>query len=356
MGSNEIGHPDEPGVPDHPSSGGGAHDARRAGDAHTDRAQKAGRPSHGQRAAEGASAESLNREEYSDKTRGRGPPIPTDRPGHDGFRAGEDDLRAGQRERPADTASSVKTDGYQAEPLGRAVYAEHMRAGTGDPAPADLHAGPGQDGPGVSPAGLAESDAEPAEPRSRDDYAATVRAESSGEPGLAEAAGDGTAGAQASSPHPGETCEAPGPGAAALPRPETVTIDGKEIVVTHDRADGLWAEGLPGEPPGRVGDVLAGANEAERARGERLFRKAIEHGDNLLDSMEKNINLGHDALRPPVHAEVPVSVPGSGHDVPHHEIDAGNAATAALTLGLLTWAAGNWVARKLKGNEDAGHR
>jgi hypothetical protein len=93
-----------------------------------------------------------------------------------------------------------------------------------------------------------------------------------------------------------------------------------------------------------------------RARGEKLFRKAIEHGDDLLDSMEKNINLRHDALRPPVHAEVPAPVPGSGRDVPHHEIDTGNAATAALTLGLLTWAAGNWVARKEKGNEDASHR
>lgn len=107
MGSNERGHPDEPGVPDHPSSGGGERDAHRARDAHTDRAASR-RPSHGQRAAEGAPAETLNREECSDRTRGQGPPIPTDRPGHDGRRAGEDDLRTGQRERSADTASSVK--------------------------------------------------------------------------------------------------------------------------------------------------------------------------------------------------------------------------------------------------------
>jgi hypothetical protein len=192
-------------------------------------------------------------------------------PGHNGDRDGAGDARAGQAERPAGTAGPVRTDGHRAEP------------------------------------------------RSRDEYAAMVRAECSG-------------------------------------APETVTIDGKEIVVTHDRADGLWASGLPGDPPYRVGDVLTGAEEPEPARGEKLFRKAIENGDDLLDSMENNVNLGHDALRPPVHADVPVPVPGSGHDVPHHELDAGNAATAALTLGLLTWAAGNWAGRKLKGTEDAGHR
>lgn len=183
----------------------------------------------------------------------------------------------------------------------------------GEPGAADAPAGPADTASPVRPEGHR------AEPRSRDEYAAMAGAE----------------------------CSA---------APETVTIDGQEIVVTHDRADGLWVSGLPGDPPRRIGDVLDGADEPEPARGQKLFRQAIEHGDDLLDSMEKNVDLGHDALRPPVHAEVPVSVPGAGHEVPHHDIDAGNAATAALTFGLLTWAAGNWAGRKLKGNDDAGHR
>jgi len=138
---------------------------------------------------------------------------------------------------------------------------------------------------------------------------------------------------------------------------ERVTVEGKVIEVTHNRADGIWIEGLPGEMPHRIGDVLASPHEDKRARGDRFFRKAVENADDLLDSAEKNINLGHDALqRPPTHTEIPVSVPSSGHEVPHHEIDAESVATAGLTVGVLCWAAGEWISRKMRGLDDAGHR
>jgi hypothetical protein len=139
---------------------------------------------------------------------------------------------------------------------------------------------------------------------------------------------------------------------------QKVAIGASVIEVTHDPADGLWVEGLPGDPPDPIGDVLSSPGENDSPRGEKLFRKAIENGDDLLDSAENNINLGHDVFaRPPVRAEIAVSPQGSGaHDVPHHEIDAGNAATAALTLGLLCWTAGQWIARKARGLDDASHR
>jgi hypothetical protein len=224
--------------------------------------------------------------------------------------------------------------------------------------------------------GSAADPVRPEAPGRNDDEARSVdvgsdsspAADGTGESSAADGTGDEAPGAVQADRHQvrgqlehvdgGRAPETPDPRQPeALPRAEKVTVDGKVIEVTHNRADGIWVEGLPGETPHRIGDVLASPHEDKRARGDRLFRKAVENADDLLDSVEKNINLSHDALqRPPTHAEVPVSVPSSGHEVPHHEIDAGSAATAGLTVGVLCWAAAEWISRKLKGLDDAGHR
>jgi len=140
-------------------------------------------------------------------------------------------------------------------------------------------------------------------------------------------------------------------------QPQKVMINGKIVEITHNMTDGIWIEGLPGEIPRRIGDVITDASEDRHARSDRFLRKAVEEGDDLIDSADKAFSLGHDALqRPPVHTEMPVSVPGSAHEVPHHEIEAGSVATAIMAAGMLFWAAGQWVHRRMRGLDDARDR
>ena len=113
--------------------------------------------------------------------------------------------------------------------------------------------------------------------------------------------------------------------------------------VTGNADDGIWVEGLPGEPPRQIGDLLVSPQDDERSRGDRLFGKAVDNAGDLFDSIEKNISLGFEAFqRPPGHAEAPV--PASHHtpEAPPQP-DAGNLATAALVLGYLAWAAGRRI-------------
>jgi hypothetical protein len=136
---------------------------------------------------------------------------------------------------------------------------------------------------------------------------------------------------------------------AAETRTEKVYVDGKEIEITHKPADGIWVGGLPGEAPDRIGDALVGPEDDKRTRSDRFFHRAVEKGDDLLDSIEKNVNLGADAMRrPPTHAEIPVQGAHHVREVHHHELDAGSVATAGLAVGVLAWAGGRWIHRRLR--------
>jgi hypothetical protein len=136
---------------------------------------------------------------------------------------------------------------------------------------------------------------------------------------------------------------------AAETKTEKVYVDGKEIEVTHNPADGIWVGGLPGEAPDRIGDALVGPEDDKRARSDRFFHRAVEKSDDLLDSIEKNVNLGADAMRrPPTHAEIPVQSAHHVQEVHHHELDAGSLATASLAVGVLAWAGGRWIHRRLR--------
>lgn len=143
------------------------------------------------------------------------------------------------------------------------------------------------------------------------------------------------------------------------PQPEktsTVYLDGHEIEVTDRADDGIWVEGLPGEPPDKVGDVLASKHESKSTRADRLFRKAFEKSDDLLDSVEKNVDLGAQAMRPPEHTATEVRTAPYTPEAHHHQPDAGSLATAGLALGIMLWETGQIMRKHREGGDHARHR
>jgi hypothetical protein len=137
---------------------------------------------------------------------------------------------------------------------------------------------------------------------------------------------------------------------------EKAYVDGHEIEVTGDPADGLWIQGLPGEVPDKAGDVFASPEKdaSAKPRGDRLFNKVVEVSDDLLDSAEKNVNVASQLIeRPPTHAEVPVSVHRHTPEAQHHAPEVGGLATGVLALGIMLWAGGRWISRRLEGAHDA---
>lgn len=125
-------------------------------------------------------------------------------------------------------------------------------------------------------------------------------------------------------------------------------VEGREVDVTHQAADGVWVSGLPGEIPGtpygdpygtaKVGEVLTGA-ESPRSRPDQLFSMFCERGDDLVDIAEKGLNEMQHILgpRPPTFTEAPVQVSYAQPDTPYHEIDAGSMATSLLAFGVAAW-------------------
>jgi hypothetical protein len=135
---------------------------------------------------------------------------------------------------------------------------------------------------------------------------------------------------------------------AHVPAVETVDFEGHPLEITGNANDGIWIEGLPGEPPRQVGDLLVSPEDDKHSRADRLFGRAVDSAEDLFDSVEKNASLGFEVFqRPPVHAEVPVPV---SHYTPEAQPapDAGNLATAALALGYLSWAAGRWIHGRMR--------
>ena len=141
--------------------------------------------------------------------------------------------------------------------------------------------------------------------------------------------------------------------------PEKVYVNGHEIEVTGNPADGLWIQGLPGEVPDKAGDVFASPEKeiSEKSRGDKLFDEAIDVSDDFFDNVEKNGNIVSQIVdRPPTHAEVPVSVHGHTPETQYHAPEAGGLATGVLALGIVLWAGGRWIGERLGGAHDAGDR
>jgi hypothetical protein len=129
---------------------------------------------------------------------------------------------------------------------------------------------------------------------------------------------------------------------------EKAYVDGREVEVTHQPADGIWVSGLPGEMPetpygdpygtAKVGEVVPG-DAPPRSRADRLFSTFCERGDDLTDIAEKGLDEMQHILgpRPPTITESPVGVNLQAPETPHLEIDAGSMATALLALGVGAW-------------------
>jgi hypothetical protein len=81
--------------------------------------------------------------------------------------------------------------------------------------------------------------------------------------------------------------------------PETITFENKDIEVTHDAADGIWVEGLPGDPPARIGGILPSPEESERSRIDNLREELTKDADDLIDMGGKWTDLLRDTLGSP---------------------------------------------------------
>jgi hypothetical protein len=107
--------------------------------------------------------------------------------------------------------------------------------------------------------------------------------------------------------------------------------------------------------PDKTGDVLASPETSEDTLGNKAFKKVFEVSDDLVDAVEKNVNVSSEVMqRPPTYAEVPVSnhhpaLEAQQYDQP----EAGSLATAVLAAGIMTWAGARWIDGRLKGAHHA---
>jgi hypothetical protein len=143
----------------------------------------------------------------------------------------------------------------------------------------------------------------------------------------------------------------------------------------QEPADHGWGEGTnvvgekPGRSPGDTSDLPPTGEELLSMEGDRESRltrlrretESPETFDNLQDSLEKNVNLAHDAFQRPEptgsHTEVPHQPEFTAP--PHQATDAGQIAVAGLVVGVLGVELFRWVRHKvspLKGDAHGSNR
>ena len=124
-------------------------------------------------------------------------------------------------------------------------------------------------------------------------------------------------------------------------QPETVTFENKDIEITHNAADGIWVEGLPGDPPTRIGDILTSPEDSGRSRLENLQQEAAKDADDLVDMGGKWTDLIRDTLGPPppTHSMTGSHLPDITAMQPDHGINLGHGAEALLTVAIVGAAA-----------------
>jgi hypothetical protein len=120
-----------------------------------------------------------------------------------------------------------------------------------------------------------------------------------------------------------------------------MTFGNKDIEVTRDAADGVWIEGLPGEPPTRIGDVLSSPEQTGRSRIENLREEVTKDANDLIDMGGKWTDLLRDTLGtpPPTNSMTHSRAPETTATQPDHGINAGHGAEALLTLAIVGAAA-----------------
>jgi len=278
------------------------------------------------------SAETRTRQEYADHMRAHGQPLPSgDDPRYDAAEASAPESNL--------TEQPANVDHDLAEPRDRETYADIMRAARSDPGHQDAVLAVSDDPAQAAFDALAGTSTratgqQRAESLSREEYADAMR---DGGPGIDDSEQPDTAAPGAGDTDSQATTEKRGP---ARHDARQVSFDGKEIDVTSNAADGIWIEGLPGEAPDRVGNVLASPDE-QKSRAENLRNKFYENADGIFDAAEKTTNrIDQIFQRPPTHTIV--SVPESAHHMPesaHEAADVGHLAVAGLMLGVLAFEA-----------------
>lgn len=204
----------------------------------------------------------------------------------------------------------------------------------------DGSSGPPPDDPAVSrspDAGHAEQDAKT--PADRHDTGGQRRAETLTREEYAEAMRRSTAGAQDQ-----------GTAAPAVThfhgefkgRPLDLYTDGTRWAAADTPRQDETVSGkaeLPDQPP-------AGEDSPEGGSLlERLRREVYEESEDEIDLLEKDVNLVHDVFARPPTGSYEGTAPDQPviHGAQHSGIDAGSAATAVFTLGLVIDRAARWV-------------
>jgi hypothetical protein len=137
-------------------------------------------------------------------------------------------------------------------------------------------------------------------------------------------------------------------------------VDGREVEVTHDPADGIWFEGMgeipdapPGDPygTGRAGEVVASPDDIEMSRLERLNRTVCTRFDDIADQIDHTAEIVKD-----LHLRDPPPAPaftGTAQRSPEispiaadHGADFGHGLEAALVVGAVVVKAGSWAGEK----------
>jgi hypothetical protein len=362
----------------------------------------------GQDRAGRAPAETLPREDYGDRLREHGPPIPADTgppAASHGTQAPDNDRR-----RPQDSA----------EPRDRETYTGDLRADTHSPLPDSQPADRDTEWSAEAhDTGSTATEAEPAEPRSRDDYTDAIRAGPAGHDSpvppttpQARDTGETTAAAE-----PGHEITAPGTTVAAdqhqpaghpgsVPAEGAPELDSGHETGPDEHQDGLadagdghrvshyhgefkgqaldlytdgtrWAPGdrvdganvvgdKPDRSPGDTSDLppsgeqLLAMDGDKASRAERMRREGYRQADGLLGIASKWTEVGHDLLarQPPAgHAEVSTG-PGISA-APREGLNPGDTASALLVFSALAAEAvglgvKNWHERK--GHPDGSNR
>jgi hypothetical protein len=124
-------------------------------------------------------------------------------------------------------------------------------------------------------------------------------------------------------------------------RPETVTFENKEIEVTREAADGVWVEGLPGEPPTRIGDLLSSSEDPARSRADKLRKELDKEAEGITDTGGKVADLIQEILDnpQPTHSMTHSRGPEMATSGTEHGISAGHGVEAMLTLSIVGAAA-----------------
>ena len=261
---------------------------------------------------------------------------------------GDDNDRRAERAVQPQASTNDTRSRPRAETLTREQYADAMRA-DGSPMSRDNSPDNRQAREGGTP-GQPErhagqpADHDRAEPRDRETYPDDSRADPAGTRHRPDENGLVSSGAGPEGDQPGGLIADADQGAISAQDqrgadllPETITFENKDVEITHNAADGIWIEGLPGEPPTRIGDILTSPGESGRSRIESFREELTKDADDLVDMGGKWTDLLRDTLGtpPPTNSMTHNRGPEITATRPEHGIDAGHGAEALLTLAIV---------------------